>query len=94
MKAERAVRFSDLRKMSEEERGQVLGALVEEARSPANGRIAELDARIAEFERRYELPSADMVAEIESGTRKETDDIASWLMLIRVRKRVTANQPG
>jgi hypothetical protein len=94
MKAERAVRFSDLREMSEAERGRVLDVLVEGARSPANGRIADLDARIAEFERRYELPSTEMVAEVRSGVRKETDDIASWLMLLKVRKRVANHQPG
>ncbi len=94
MKAKRAVRFSDLREMSEAERGRVLGVLVEDARSPVNGRLAELDALIAEFERRYELPSVEMVAEVESGARKETDDIASWLMLLKVRKRAADHQPG
>jgi hypothetical protein len=94
MEAERAVRLSDLQGMSEAQRESVLGMLLKHARAPADGRVAELDARIAEFERRYELPSTEMVTEVESGIRKETDDIASWLMLLKVRKRVADYQPG
>jgi hypothetical protein len=94
MEAERAVRVSELQGMSEAQRERVLNMLLKHARAPADGRVAELDARIAEFERRYELPSTEMVTEVESGIRKETDDIASWLMLLKVRKRAADYQPG
>lgn len=94
MKTERAVSFSDLRKMSEKEREQVLGMLVEEARSPANGRIAELDERIREFELRYEVSSETMLKELAEGKQRETADIASWLMLLRLRERVESADPA
>lgn len=94
MATRQTISLSDLRDMSPKEKEEALGDLVEGARAPANGRLTDIDARIAEFERIYELPSDEMVAEVDSGARKETDEIASWLMLLRVRKRVAAHPAG
>lgn len=94
MTTRQAISLSDLQDMAPEEREEVLGGLIEGARAPVNGQLTDIDARIAEFERIYELPSDEMVAEVDSGDRKETDEIASWLMLLRVRKRVAAHPAG
>ncbi len=82
-----SVRTSELREMSEEERGKVLSSLVQEALAPPNGEAKEmLEAQITEFERRYEVSSSRMMEELAAGKRQETAEIASWLMLIRLRE--------
>lgn len=87
----RRVSLSRLKSEPPKKRDELLSGLVSGAREPANGYADLLDARIAEYERRYELPSAAMVEQVESGALKETDDIASWLMLLKVRNRVAAD---
>lgn len=82
------VSFSKLREASPKERERLLSGLIEGARMPANGRAKEIDARIKEFERKYELPSVAMLAGVESGSLRETEEIASWLMLIKLRERL------
>lgn len=87
----RSISLARLKSASPNKRDELLSGLVSDARRPANGYVEHLNARIAEYERRYELPSIAMVEQIKSGDLKETDDIASWLMLLKVRKRVTAD---
>ena len=87
----RRVSLSRLKSASPNRRDQLLSGLVSGAREPVNGYADRLDARIAEYESRYELTSAEMLEQIENGTLKETDDIASWLMLLNVRNRVKAD---
>ncbi len=83
--------LSRLKSASPNKRDELLSELVSVARGPANGTVDRLTARIAEYERRYELSSLAMVEQVQRGDLKETDDIASWLMLLKVRKRATAN---
>lgn len=89
-----AVSFSELRQASEKQRESMLGDVVAQARRPANGKVEEIDAQIAEFERIYELPSSEMVEEVSEGRREETDEIASWMMLVNLRDRVRTHQFG
>lgn len=86
----RAVSLSRLKSASPAKRDELLSGLVSGAREPVDGYAERLDARISEFERRYEMTSAEMVERVESGALKETDDVASWLMLIKVRNRAAA----
>lgn len=86
------VSLSRLKSASPNRRDELLMDLVSGAREPVNGYADRLDDRIAEYERRYELTSAEMVDRIEHDALKETDDIASWLMLLKVRNRVTTDQ--
>jgi hypothetical protein len=82
-----SVRTSELRQMSEEERSSALSGLVQEALASPNGEAKQmLEAQITEFERRYEVSSSRMMEELSAGKRQETAEIASWLMLIRLRE--------
>jgi hypothetical protein len=83
----RSVSFSEIRKASPERREQLFSELVEGARAPANGRIEEIDARIARFERTHGVSSEDMIRELDEGKRRETEEISSWLMLLNLRER-------
>jgi len=87
----RPISLSRLKSASPNRRDELLAGLVSDARLPANGTADRLTDRIAEYERRYELPSPVMVEMVQSGELKETDDIATWLMLLKVRERVTAD---
>ena len=89
-----AVRFTDLKSMSPEEKDEALGNLVAGARSSHNGQIDKLEAEIRDYERRYEVSSERMVQELSEGERKETAEIASWLMRLRIRERMRAAQAG
>lgn len=87
----RPISLSRLKSASPNRRAELLSGLVRDARRPANGYVDRLTAQIAEYERRYEMPSLVMVERIKRGELKETDDIASWLMLLKVRKRARTN---
>ena len=83
--------LSRLKSASPNKRDELLSELVSEARKPANGAVERLTAQITEYERRYEMSSLAMVEQVQRGDLKETDDIASWLMLLKVRKRARDN---
>lgn len=88
----RAVRFSEIREASPSVREAALAGIVAEARTPANGSVSSLNAEIAEYERKYDLDSERLLKEISSGERQETEEILSWLMLIRLRDRVESSR--
>lgn len=71
-----------------------MGGLVAGARASANGEIEKLNAEIREYERRYEISSERMMQELEEGGLKETAEIASWLMRLKIRERIGAAQAG
>lgn len=50
-------------------------------KQPMNGQLAEINAEISDFERRYEMPSDDMKSCLRSGSLKATNKIRKWLML-------------
>ncbi len=89
MATRQAIRLSELRDLPPEKKEKVLSGLIEEARMPANGYLSELNEQIEEFERRYELSSEHLLEELYEGTRTETAEIARWLMLLRLRERLS-----
>lgn len=83
-----AVRFSEIRQASPDMRKVALAGIIAEARMPANGSVKALDAQIAEYERKYGLSSDLLLKELSNNQRQETEEILSWLMLIRLRERI------
>jgi hypothetical protein len=79
------VKLSDLAKMPVVDSNRVLGELVRSAKSRRNGQSAVLDARISDYELRYEMSSGDMRRKLKDGTLRETADIARWLMTLAAR---------
>lgn len=88
----RAVKFSEIRKASPGMRKAALAGIVAEARVPANGSVKALDAEIAEYEEKYGMDSDRLLEELSSGEREETEEILSWLMLIRLRDRIESSR--
>jgi hypothetical protein len=79
------VKLSDLAKMPVVDSNKVLGELVSSAKSHRNGQSAVLDARISDYELRYEMSSTDMRRKLKDGTLRETAEIARWLMTLAAR---------
>lgn len=88
------ISFEELRNASAEQRERMLTELGNAADGPANGEVERIDSEIREYERRYEVSSERMLEELAAGTRKETAEIASWLMRLRIRERLGAVQAG
>lgn len=90
----RSVSFEELRNAPPEQRERMLEKLGYAASGPPNGEVERIEAEIREYERRYEVSSERMMEELEEGTRKETAEIASWIMRLRIRERLSAFQAG
>ena len=71
--------------MPAEDRERALAELVAMANSPENGQRAALNARLREFEQRYELSSTDLPEALRFGRIRETADISRWLFWLEVR---------
>lgn len=48
----------------------------------------ELTQRLAQFERRYEMTSSDMLTAVRTGRERETADVAQWLFWYQVLQRL------
>ena len=76
--------------MSIKDSESALTSLVESAKLNRNGQRAQLDARIREFELRYEMPFETMRERLRSGELDETAEIVRWLMILSARDNVGA----
>ena len=80
------VKLADLANMPTQDSDRVLGDLVKSAKARRNGQRAILEARIREFEIRYEMTSDTLHERLRNGTFQETAEIARWLMLLAARE--------
>lgn len=88
----RVVRFSEIREASPAVREAALAGIVARAKARANGGLEALSSQIAEYESEYSLDSKQLLEELSSGQREETEEILSWLMLIRLRDRIGSSR--
>ena len=51
--------------------------------------VREIGQRLRQWETLYELPSADLVAEVEAGRLRETKDVCDWLIEWELYQRLT-----
>jgi len=65
--------------MSEAERERLLDAAFDASPEALANYVAVIEARLRVFERRYELPSADLASALASGQLRETADVSEWL---------------
>ncbi len=86
------VKLSELANMPIADSNRVLGELVQSAKRRRNGQSAVLDARIADYEVRYEMSSAEMRRKLVEGSLKETADVARWLMTLAARDNGAARE--
>ena len=74
-----------LRQMSEAERARVLDSAFDGTDEALANYLAVVDARLREFEKRYELPSSGLAAALESGQLRDTADLSEWHFWASVR---------
>lgn len=53
--------------------------------------IARMEAVVAEFECRYEIPSAEVHEAIEDHRLRETADVVQWIFAIRALERARSH---
>jgi len=73
----------ELREASEEERSKRLKALVEATKRLGDEDVRNLDAEITAYEQKYGITTEELQAQLTAGTRQETADICTWLLLVR-----------
>ncbi len=81
--------FSSSEPLTEDQIAQRSRDIRAAMQQPVNGQMADLDARILELENRYEMSSATMTMKVRAGELRETRDIGTWLMLLRLREHAT-----
>lgn len=87
----RGIELQQLKDLPPEGRSEALANLTAHSASeahPPEEALESLDKEIREYERRYEISSERMLGELEEGSRKETAEIASWLMRLSIRDRI------
>ncbi len=87
------IKLKALYEMSAQEREKTLSELVKGANLPRNGHPSRLDARIREFEVRFEMTSAELHERLRAGVLEETAEIAKWLFLLDARGEKGAEIP-
>jgi hypothetical protein len=84
------IKVSELFAAPPEEREDRVKRLFQAALNPTDEQLdqqkAALDCRIQRFERRYEMSSKVMREQFQLGRIRETAEICSWLMLLRVKE--------
>ena len=80
------LKLAEYRAMLPQEREAELAALARAAQN-GEGRAGKrhLDARIREYERRYEMSSDELRNKLAHGEARETAEIATWLFLLGAR---------
>jgi hypothetical protein len=78
-------KFADLAKMTDAEKQVMLTEAESVIGAARNGQAVILNARIREFESRYNMDSETMRARLASGEIPEDEEIARWLYLLDTR---------
>jgi len=73
----------ELREASEEERAKKLKALVEATKRLGDEDVRKLDDEITAYEKKYGITTEELKVQLTAGTRQETADICTWLLLVR-----------
>ena len=86
------IKLSELAHLPNDDVEKILSELIDATKSRQNGGLQLLNARVKEYELRYEMTSEKFLQAISEGTVKETADFAKWLFLIETREAITTSQ--
>lgn len=73
---------TELANMTPETRNKAMTDLIQAAKNDGASTRAALEARVHQFELRYELTSEEMLQALSGGEMTETAEIAEWLFLL------------
>jgi len=72
-------------KMTRHQKRDAVAGLAAAAAGPPNGQMGPINAKLAAFEARYEMTTADMLAAFKADKLSDTADIARWLVIASAR---------
>jgi len=84
--------FDNFTGLPEAEKAAAVREFARDALRAPNGEVKLVDAKIRQFECRYEMTSERMEALVAQGKYNETADIASWLIALDLKRRLVARQ--
>ncbi len=88
----KVLRSSDLRGKGQAEKRAAFDRFLKAAEPvDVRRRISELKAEIQEFEKKYQMTTAEMEARSCAGKLLETEDIAAWAMKSKILSAHLAN---
>lgn len=79
------MKLRTLAEMSPQKKREAVASLVSASMGPANGQMTNVQARLAEFEKKYGMSTDDMVAAFRAGQLDDTADVAQWLVFSKAR---------
>ena len=77
------MKLKELAKLSPQEKRHAVAQLVAESKSPPNGQMKNLTARLESFEAQFNMSTADMLVAFRSGQLEDSAELAQWLVLSR-----------
>ena len=79
--------------MSRKDRGRLLDMALSQSPRDLEAYLLVLAARLRAFERRYEMPSADLAEAMRRGAIRETSEVRFWSSLVKLQG-LLAGQTG
>jgi RNA polymerase-interacting CarD/CdnL/TRCF family regulator len=86
------IKLSELARMNPVEKDKALSALVNSAQFGNGDVTAVLNARIHEYELKYEMTSDELNHKLADNDLQETAEIAKWLFWIKTRKHLAQQE--
>jgi len=87
----RDIKLSEFASMTAEEKSRRVNELFNSALNPNSTQIQErlnqLQVQIREFEEKHNMSSIEMEKKLSAGEIVETNDVCTWLMLLRKKNR-------
>lgn len=79
------MKLRTLAEMSPQKKRETVASLVSASMGPPNGQMTNVQARLAEFEKKYGMSTDAMVAAFRAGRLDDTADVAQWLVFSKAR---------
>lgn len=79
-----------LGELDEPARREKLAEIVRAAGGPANGELADLEKRIADFEKQFCMTSEVMIQRSRDHSLPETNETWEWMSMLEHRKRLAS----
>lgn len=74
------MKLKDLAVLSPDKKRKAVASLVTASLGKPNGRTTGVDAKLAAFERKYDMKTTAMLVAFKAGRLEDTPDIAQWLI--------------
>jgi hypothetical protein len=83
------VNSADLSRMSETDRARAFGLASPDTRIVY---LKQVEAKLRDFEERYEMPSSELPKALETGQVRETGEVSQWRFWTYVRSQLAGKK--